>query len=65
MCFENVADAGPIGPFCPSSDSVTHDQRGSLQRLGMSFAYIGFDKIGASGEEPPEEVKGFGPVEGR
>ena len=30
----------------------------------MSFAYIGFDEIGGSGEEPPEEVKGFGPVGG-
>ena len=26
--------------------------------------YIGFDRAGASGQEPPEEVKGSGPIGG-
>ena len=30
----------------------------------MSLAFIGFDRVGASGEEPPEEVKDSGPVGG-
>ena len=36
-------------------------QRESLRRLGTSPAYIGSEEICASGEEPPEEIKGSGP----
>jgi len=53
-----------MGPFCPPFDSVIHNQRGSLQRLGMSPTRISLDEVGALGEEPPEEVKGSGPVGG-
>ena len=46
--------------FCSSSDLVIGGQSRSLWRLGMSLAHIGFDVVGALGEEPPEEVEGSG-----
>jgi len=64
LCFKAVADADPASFFCPSSDSVIGGQRESLRRLGTSPARIGFDEVGASGEEPPEEIKGSGPGRG-
>ena len=45
--------------FLPSN-SLIGDQRESLQRLEMSPARIDFDEVGASAEEPLDEVNGSG-----
>ena len=61
LCFKVITNAGPIGFFHPSSNSVVGGQRENLQRLETSPACIGFKEVCASGEEPPEEIKGSEP----
>ena len=57
LCFKAVTNASSADPFCPFSDSVIRDHRGSLRRLGVSAARIGFNEVGAPGEELCEEVR--------
>ena len=50
-------DADLADPFCLASDSVIRDQKGALWGLRMFPAHIGFNGIGSSGVELPEEVE--------
>ena len=43
---------------------MIRDQRGPAFGAGVSPARLSFDEVGASNEEPPEEVKDSGLVRG-
>ena len=60
LSFKSIEDEGPTGFFPSSSRSVVSGQRESIQTLGASSACIGFGEVCASGEESPENIKGFG-----
>ena len=63
MCFKVIANTSPTSFFRSSSDLVVGGQRERFQRLETSSTCIGFEKVCASDEVPPEEIKGSGPRE--